>query len=184
MSFPVYVDCWRNGQQSTIPKAAVLALFPVEEMERDAEVWNLEYGPLDSCQVHLYAESDPTQIGGFCVHRPCKDMRLWDALAAVLRLGTLVLYWPGCEFALVADETMAAHLPEEVVESLGPPKCVHSGEEILLILRPPKAQKGRPDFCPKSKAVRIPNSSSTTVKRGRLRNSCPLYRERSCSRNA
>ncbi len=64
--------------------------------------------------------------------RPCGDIRLWDALASILRLGNAALCFSSGAPLLIADADVAQHLPKGMTEgSLGAPKYVTSGAEIL-----------------------------------------------------
>ena|SRR5579883_3008938 len=135
MGFEIFIVCWRDGEQATIPRAWLRTLFPVEESGQETDIWTLAYDARNRCDLYLRTlPGDPEQITGFSVDRPCGEIRFWNALMDVLRRGNLVLYWPGEEPPLVADLAVIRHLPADMVESLGQPVCVRSGEEILLIL--------------------------------------------------
>jgi hypothetical protein len=69
-------------------------------------------------------------IDGFTVNRPCRDRRLWRALFQVMRMGPVVLYYPGGRSPLVALESATQMLPPDMVDALGQPRVVRSGEEI------------------------------------------------------
>ena len=62
-------------------------------------------------------------------------MRLWDALYEVMKLGKVVLYFPGDAPPLIADESVARHLPADMVKALGQPRRVRSGAEIVDVIR-------------------------------------------------
>ncbi len=80
--------------------------------ELEPNFWQLDYDDLNSCNIYLTAHnSDSGLIDGFTVNRPCYDQRLWDALASILTLGDVVLYFPGCRAPLVAQAIVAQHLP-------------------------------------------------------------------------
>ena len=61
--------------------------------------------------------------------RPCAHPKLWDALASLLRMGHIVIFWPGGP-PVVANDEIAAVLPNDVVDALGKPKSVQSGKEL------------------------------------------------------
>jgi hypothetical protein len=79
--------------------------------------------------------SDPDRIAFLYVHRPGEAPALWAALLAVLRMGNVILYWPGRHPPLAATEAVASHLPPEMLESLGRPEVVSSVEEIVEAIR-------------------------------------------------
>jgi hypothetical protein len=74
-------------------------------------------------------------VESLCVFRPCGDLRLWDALLAILRLGPLALYFPGDTPPLMASESAGEHLPADMVQAMGRPRVVRSGREIVEIIK-------------------------------------------------
>jgi len=74
-----------------------------------------------SCQCELDLTPHATDPG---------MQRLWDALASVLALGDVVLYFPGGRPRLVARGSVTQHLPPSMVEALGQPVVVTTGREI------------------------------------------------------
>lgn len=53
---------------------------------------------------------------------------------AVMRLGPVVLYF-GDAPPLAANEITAEHMPEDMIEAMGRPRIVHSGQEILEVIK-------------------------------------------------
>lgn len=72
-------------------------------------------------------------ITSLYVDRPCGDLRLWQSVLAILKMGPVMLYWPGGG-PLVAGDS-AAEFPAEIAESLGQPKPVNSAEQIMEAIR-------------------------------------------------
>lgn len=125
------MDSFENGEVAGIPRQLLRAAFGPHLAENEPELWRLRYDDINSCVVYLTADpNDPGMITGFMVHRPCVDQRLWDALATVLALGNVVLYFPGGRASLVGRGSVTGHLPPDLVESLGQPVVVTSGREI------------------------------------------------------
>jgi hypothetical protein len=107
---------------------------PVAESCTSLQACSLVRVPAPSTARAVYSETsgdDDSLIHHLSVERPCGDRRLWDSLAAVLKLGSVVLYFPGGPSPLVAAESVIADLPPDMVESLGTPVRVGSGDEIL-----------------------------------------------------
>jgi hypothetical protein len=77
------------------------------------------------------SDSDKELVTALCIHRPCGDARFWEAVLSILRMGSVILYFPGMETPLVASEWVASDLPNGMVESVGQPRCVGSAQEIL-----------------------------------------------------
>ena len=135
MSFEVYVHWFDRGEPAGVPRAAVRPLFPVVDAESEPDYWSVRYDDLNSCHVSITSSvSDPAAVESLCVFRPCGDPRLWDALLAVMRLGSAVLYFPGDGSPLVAGESAVGHLPAEIVQAMGRPRVIRSGREMLAAI--------------------------------------------------
>ena len=131
MSFDIYVQSFRDGEFAGIPRRRVRDAFGTHLTETETHFWHVRYDHTNSCEIDLTAhDTDPSMVQGFTVHRPCTDQRLWDALASILVLGDIVLYFPGGRAPLVARSTVIQHLPVDMVDALGQPVVVTSGIEI------------------------------------------------------
>jgi hypothetical protein len=136
MGFELYLRCYAGGQPFGLPRADVRALFPIEEKESKRDSWSIRYDGQNACRIGITAaDSDGEEITSLCVDRPCSDLRLYEALLSILRMGSVVLYFPGEAPPLVASDSAVVDLPQDAIESLGRPKTVQSAEEILDIIR-------------------------------------------------
>jgi len=136
MSFELYLFCYEKGQPSGIPEPAVRGLFPILEGKSEPNLWHVYYDSENTCEVAITpASGDPARIESLCIHRPCGDIRLFDSLLAILRMGSVILVFPGLESYLAASEAVCADIPKEMLESMGQPRLVHSGQEILEVIR-------------------------------------------------
>lgn len=133
MSYDIFMSAFHKGEAAAVSISALRKPFEPFVTEVDPTHWRLWYDDTNSCDVFLHGYIGSTGcISGFSINRPCGDMRLWDALAEILRLGPLVLY---SDFPpLVSDMSIGAHLPAAMTEGLGPPICVLSGEDIINVL--------------------------------------------------
>jgi len=131
MGFDVFMECFGETQHSGISRDAVRSLFPIVETESTPDHWRVRYDTKDSCFVCVTPlASDPLRLKSLYVDRPCGDLRLWEALLSILRMGSIVIFWPGGP-PVVSDETAAANLPPDMTAALGPTKCVRSAQELL-----------------------------------------------------
>jgi hypothetical protein len=134
MGFEVYLQCFA-GEPPGIPRAAVRALFPIIEESSQRDFWDVHYDHTNSCKIGVTAsDSDEEFITGLCVYRPCGDVGFWDSVLAILRMGPVILYWPGGG-PLVGSESVANELPREIMESLGQAKYVSSAQGIIDAVR-------------------------------------------------
>jgi hypothetical protein len=136
VSFEVFVQCFDSGEPAGLDRAEVRQLFPVAEDESEPNYWLVRYDALNSCHIRVgVLPSDPGRVDFLNVHRPCEAPALWAALLAVLRMGTVILYWPGLHPPLAATKCVAAHLPRDLLALLGRPEVVSSVEEIVEAVR-------------------------------------------------
>ena len=133
MGFEVFLQSYSSGQTlGGLPAQWVRELLGASVREEKPDLWRVEYGPNDFCHFYLTAaESNPKVIASVMVERPPANLRFWDSLLAIMRVGNFVLYYPGCSAPLVATESAMADVPLGMVEALGVPVCVTSGGQIL-----------------------------------------------------
>lgn len=132
VSFDLFVQFYEHGEPSVVAVENVRAAFGDHVSGIDATHIRLEYNAENRSYIDLSPDTKSAgAVTGFAVSRPCGDMRLWDALAGILRLGNAVLYFPGGKNPLVGSTDTVAHLPQEMIEALGDPLVVISGQAIL-----------------------------------------------------
>ncbi|HQL75301.1 MAG TPA: hypothetical protein PLD58_19125 [Phycisphaerae bacterium] len=140
MGFDLFVSCFSRGEPAGIPRQHWLDAFAGFISDEDSDVWHVEYDQANSCDIHVTPDPNerdsirPGTIASAMIERPCEDQRLWDALSSVMRLGNVVLYYPGSQ-ALVACASVAEHLPEGMADALGGVVCIASGEDIVRYIR-------------------------------------------------
>ena len=131
MSFDVYLQSFHRGEFAGVPRQRLRDTFGTHLTETEPDHWQLRYDEANSCNIDLTPhDTDASMVLGIIVQRPCADQRLWDALASVLTLGNVVLYFPGGRAPLVAQSSVREHLPPDMVEALGQPVVVTNGREI------------------------------------------------------
>jgi hypothetical protein len=132
MSFDIYLQCVA-GDPVGIPRTAVRALFPVDEKSAP-DYWSVFYDRANSCNINLTpSKSDNELITSLAVNRPCGDVRFWESVLAILKMGPVMLYWPGG--GPLVGGNLTAEFPAEIAESLGQPRSVDSAEEIMDAIR-------------------------------------------------
>ena len=131
MSFEIHVQSYRSGDLVGISRQLVIDAIGQHLNQIERNRWLLEYNAANTCEIDLDADDqDCGHVLGFTVQRPCGDQSHWDSLAAILHLGNIVLYFPGCRAPLVTHATATANLPTDLFSSLGPPEWVVSGRDI------------------------------------------------------
>jgi hypothetical protein len=134
MSFDIYLQCFA-GEPLGIARAQLRSLFPVVDEKSEPDYWNVFYDRLNSCMINVTpAKSDDELVTSIAINRPCGDVRFWDSILAILRIGPVMMYWPGGG-PLVSSETFATGFPAEIIEALGQPTAVNSAQQILDAIR-------------------------------------------------
>lgn len=135
MGFDVFLRCLDEDHTLGLPRTEVRALFPVIEEESEPNRWNIRYDSKNFCEIYVRGyPSHEDRLSFLTIDRPCGETRLWESVLAILRMGRVVLYFPGGP-PMVADEAVGAALPSDEVESMGPPRCVQSAQEIVGIIQ-------------------------------------------------
>jgi hypothetical protein len=135
MGFEVFFHFCGEAGSVGIPREAVRSLFQVVDEESESDYWCIRYDEKNSCHVGVSPlDSNAQMLNGLYVSRPCQDVRLWEGLLSILRMGTITMFWPGGPPIIVNEDTRA-ELPEDMIDSIGEPKVVHSATEILWLLK-------------------------------------------------
>jgi hypothetical protein len=135
MGFEVYLECFGETGRTGISRAALRSLFPIDESESSADRWRVRYDDKNYCDIGVTSVgTNDARLKSFYVDRPCEDVRLWEGLLAALRMGSVVMFWPGSPL-VVADESVAALVPIEMIEGMGQPRHAGSVEELLKLVR-------------------------------------------------
>jgi hypothetical protein len=135
MGFEVYVQCFGESEWTGISRVAVRSLFPVIEEESEPDYWRIRYDDKNSCDIGVTAvASNKEMLKSLFVDRPCGDLRLWEALISVLRMGSVVIFWPGGP-PVVSDDGVGSNLPKDMTDAIGPARSVCSAEDLLRLLR-------------------------------------------------
>lgn len=132
MSFDIFVQFFLDKEEATVPLDSILAKFAPYAEEEDT--WKIVYDEQNECSLFFGEVDDNRHVGGFCVNRPCADERFWKAIYECLNVGNGVLFWPGLE-GMIATADITEHIPDEMLESLGPVTVVSDHHEILQILK-------------------------------------------------
>jgi hypothetical protein len=127
MSFDLFVGCFRDGKKSTFQRSVVEEHFGPYITARQAGWVTLTFD--DDSRSYLYVD-DEVAVDGFSINRPVACAKLYEALLSVLKSENLALYMPGNCPPLVADAAVAAHLPKEMITSLGTPVVLRSWHDI------------------------------------------------------
>jgi len=135
IGFEDFLQCLKESEQTGISRAAVRSLFPIVEEDSEPDYCRVRYDDKNSCHIGGTAvASNKEMLKSLFVERPHRDLRLWEGLIPVLRMGSVVIFWPGGP-PVVANKTVAAKLPNDMTDAIGQPTTVRSGDDLLRLLR-------------------------------------------------
>jgi hypothetical protein len=129
MSFDIFLVCLDHGKVATFPRSMVEEAFAPFIESRKPTSWKLV-----NCLADVWIDDAP-EIDGFGVSRPPADGKhpFWHALLDVMRKTETVLHWPSIgpkPYAVVANESVIAHMPPDMIRILGRPNVVTKPEEF------------------------------------------------------
>ena len=129
----VWLDFVGKGEMTTAPRTLVeQALEPLIE-DKSQRPWRV----IDSlADIYVGGETAATNVGGFMVTRPPGDEHhpFWQALLALMQKTPSVFYWPGGG-CIAADNSVAAQMPADMLESLGEPAIAVKPEDFWAQMR-------------------------------------------------
>ena len=132
MSFDVFLQGFGEAKQIGMPREHVRRLFPIVESESEPDRWVVQYDELNRSEIFVKGEQEP--LDSLMVNRPSGDIRLWDALLTIMRLGSFVMFWPGSPL-LVARGCTYGPLPDGMIEDFGEPVVIDRAEEFFDLLK-------------------------------------------------
>ena len=132
MSFDLYLQAFQDGKASGIGLEVLRDAFGKYVIEMDDDYWQLQYSLEESSDIFLQPLPDNSSfIHTISIHRPCRDLRLWESLWRLLDIPGTVLYYPSCDAPLARDPRAGMSMPDEMRESLGDPLIVLSTVELF-----------------------------------------------------
>lgn len=136
MSFDLYLQAFDNGNPAGIALEIIRDAFGSQVIEVDEDYWQVQYGNEDSSDIFLQALPDESSlIHTISIHRPCRDVRLWQSIWLLLELPGTVFYFPGCDAPLTRDPMAAIAMPDDMLASIGEPVIVSSAMEIFQVIQ-------------------------------------------------
>ncbi|KAA8996931.1 hypothetical protein FJU30_19950 [Affinibrenneria salicis] len=157
MSFDIFLQSFEQGQPALFPFSIVETAFQNairgREIDDNRYFFALEYpvpssgepetilmgGDAYPCVVSdsadLYCTTEPGPSGpatySFMVNRPAAHDDFWTALLKILQTTHSALFWPGDNALVVGQAETIAHLPADMIETLGQPYLVSTARQIV-----------------------------------------------------
>lgn len=127
MSFDLYLSCFRDGEAATFDRAVLERALAPHVARRDQNFLLVDAGDGTS---HVHVEDVPA-IHHLNVNHPGGEV-IFDLVVALAAETRSAIFWadePPC--LAVTDEAVVPHLHPDMVPSLGPPRIVRTGADLL-----------------------------------------------------
>ncbi|WP_424939833.1 hypothetical protein [Aliiroseovarius sp. S253] len=133
MGIEYYIQGYWKGEDSRVLKSDVLRVFGKTASDEGAYgFFPLHYDERNTCNLTISEEND--LVTGMCIHRPCAHPALYQSIFECLQSGPFVLFVPGGNAPIVAQQKVTKRLPLDMIESLGEPVLVFRSEDIQRTL--------------------------------------------------
>ena len=126
MSLDLHLSCFDGGKLSAFPLSLLEGAFGRHAGEREPHLWKLDYGSEGSSDLSL--TSAASGITGLSVNPPPRSLNFWRGILALLHSTQSCLHW--AEGLIIVQPVVRAHLPPELLQSLGEPTLVLTPEDI------------------------------------------------------
>ena len=134
MSFDVFLMSFGETEKTGIPREPIRALFPIAEKISNAESWFVLYDKENTSRIDVKPHpANNEALIRLAVQRPCGDIRLWQSLLEILKMGEIFMVWLGGR-PVVATVKNAALLPNEL-DALGQPRVAESAEQLRAFVK-------------------------------------------------
>jgi hypothetical protein len=140
MGFELHIFAFKDGGPAWLPIQRVREAFGAHVSDTDSPqyAWQLCYDePHQNGVMLMEHPTDAGLLQGFIVDRPGADPRMWDTLASILASGPFALIFASGHPPLISNLEVVPHLPPDMIQSMGQPKLVRSGQEIVDEIRSP-----------------------------------------------
>ncbi|MEO8000614.1 MAG: hypothetical protein ABI644_01975 [Arenimonas sp.] len=132
MSFDLYLQAFENGKPAGMAPEIIRATFGQYLVEVEEDFWQVLYNEDESSDLFLQMlPGDASLIHSISIHRPCRDIRLWEAVWRLLKMPGTIFYFPGCSAPLSRDPMASLAMPADMRESLGDAVVAYSALEIF-----------------------------------------------------
>ena len=128
MSYEYYLQAHLNQEAEEIQTEKILSIFREYIKKRGENFIDIEFDDANSCTI--YIDTDEPTASHLMVSRPCGG-KLGECIYQVMQLGNFVFFEPDGKSAIILTEETSNHLPEDMIEALGPPLIAGNKEAFL-----------------------------------------------------
>lgn len=128
MSYEYYLQAHLSGDSQGVSTESILEVFRDYVVRKNQTYIDLDFSEGNSCSVYLDTEEPANS--NLMISRPCGD-KLGECLFKVMLLGNFVFYEPDGAHMIIVNPDVEAHLPEDMIASLGKPVVASDLETFL-----------------------------------------------------
>lgn len=129
MSYEYYLQAYLREDFQQIPTASILSILEDFIVSREKSYIGLEFEEGNGCGIYINV-TDPF-VSGFSISRPCYSKLLGECIYKVMLLGNFVFFEPDGKGPIILSPATEAHLPVDMIESLGKPGIAETEERFL-----------------------------------------------------
>ena len=130
MSYEYFLQAHLHKDFQKIPTEKILSVFRPYIVAKDKTYVDLRFDENNTCTIYLNTEAPDNS--GFMVSRPCGG-GLGECLYQVMLSGNFVFFEPDGIHMITVNPSVEAHLPENMIATLGKPVVGVSLEEFLKL---------------------------------------------------
>lgn len=130
MSYEYFLQAHLHQEAQKIPTEKILSIFKRYIVAKDESSIDLQFDESNSCTIYLDTEEPGNS--GFMVSRPC-EAELGECLYEVMLLGNFAFFEPDGKHIITVSPSVEAHLPKDMMETLGKPVVGESQEDFLKL---------------------------------------------------
>ena len=131
MAYEYYLQAHHEKDSQAIPVESILSVFRDYIKEKDDSSIDLQFDEENGCTI--YFDTTATTTDSLMVSRPCGSRLLGECLYRVMLLGNFVFFEPDGKRPITLSADTEAHLPADMVNSLGKPAVARDREAFLTL---------------------------------------------------
>lgn len=128
MSVELYLQKYSQGAAASFSKESIREVLMGYSVKESPTSWEVGF---DADQPDTFYLGSQESIESLMISKPGISINLYEFLIKILKSDNFILYWPGGTHPLVGQAETTAHIPSEMINSLGLPIIANKGQEIL-----------------------------------------------------
>ncbi|WP_127130306.1 hypothetical protein [Pseudoflavitalea rhizosphaerae] len=132
MAYEYYLQAYFNQEPQEIPVDFIIPLLAKYVSNAGENFFDICFDPENRCTVFM--DRNSKFIGNLTISRPCSGPDLCELIYQLMQTGNFIFFEPDGKYAIILSANIEAHLPPEMIETLGKPKTAVSKEHFFELL--------------------------------------------------